>query len=311
MSNIKNLDLNLLKALDALLDEQNVSRAAQKLNLTQPAVSSILAKLRDKFDDPLFIRTATGLMPTERALSLAEPVKRILHDIERLVAIPEFDPSLLERTFKIAATDNITRRLVLPLTQHLLKISPKIKIAFLSAQGRDLEELLRKGELDLVIVAESAMPVNLRAKVLYHEHYVCVMSKTHPLASQELDLEAFCAYQQVLVSYWGGNFQGATDLALREVNKQREVVLSINNFLLLPEILRKSDYIAIAPAHLVTANDELVVKKPPIEVKGYNKLMGWHERVHYDQVHKWLREQVVQIVEELERAEETLKSIAN
>lgn len=296
MSNITNLDLNLLKGLNALLDERNVSRAAEKLALTQPAVSRILAKLRHHFKDPLFVRAPQGLIPTERALALAPTVKRILADIEQLIMPAEFEPSQLQRTFKIAATDNGTRSIGLPLMQRLQEIAPQVKLAFVAAQGRNLEQMLSKGELDLVIVAESAMPENLRAKVLYREEYVCVMHKNNPYAHQSLDLTLFCQLKHLLVSYWGGNFSGATDKALAKLGLQREVVMSVNNFLLLPDMLRHSDCIAVAPSHLIQPYDELIIQPPPLAIEGYNKLMGWHERSQQDRVHQWLRGEIEQVV---------------
>lgn len=290
MVNINNLDLNLLKALDALLDEKNVTRAADKLALTQPAVSSMLNRLRDRFDDPLFVRASYGMVPTDRALALAEPLKKILSEIEQLIQPPIFNPAELETTFRIAATDNGMHCVGIPFTLALNKIAPKVKIALMSIHGRNVEAMLMNGELDLIIVGEPTVPLNLRSRIIHKENYVCMMRENHPLANQELDIDTFCSLNHVLVSYDGGGFAGATDIALEKIGKKRNVVMSITSFLLLPEILKNSDWIAVAPHHLLEKDSSIISKKPPIEVGGYNKLMAWHERTHHDSIQRWFRD---------------------
>ncbi|MCU4530918.1 LysR family transcriptional regulator [Acinetobacter sp. P1(2023)] len=295
MANINNLDLNLLKALDALLDEKNVTRAADKLALTQPAVSSMLNRLRDRFDDPLFVRAPYGMVPTDRALALAEPLKKILSEIELLVQPPIFNPAELETTFRIAATDNGMHCVGVPVTLALNKIAPKVKIALMSIHGRNVEAMLMNGELDLIIVGEPTVPSSLRSRIIHKENYVCMMRENHPLANQELDIESFCSFNQVLVSYDGGKFTGATDVALEKIGKKRNVVMSITSFLLLPEILKNSDWIAVAPHHLLEKDSGIISKNPPIEVGGYNKLMAWHERTHHDPIQRWFRDFILEI----------------
>jgi len=295
MANINSLDLNLLKALDALLDEKNVTRAADKLALTQPAVSSMLNRLRDRFDDPLFVRAPYGMVPTDRALALTEPLKKILSEIELLVQPPIFNPAELETTFKIAATDNGMHCVGVPFTLALNKVAPKVKIALMSIHGRNVEAMLMNGELDLIIVGEPTVPLSLRSRIIHKENYVCMMREDHPLANQELDIDTFCSTDQVLVSYDGGKFTGATDVALEKIGKKRNVVMSITSFLLLPEILKNSDWIAVAPHHLLEKDSGIISKKPPIEVGGYNKLMAWHERTHHDPIQQWFRNFILEI----------------
>lgn len=295
MANINNLDLNLLKALDALLDEKNVTRAANKLALTQPAVSSMLNRLRDRFDDPLFVRASYGMVPTDRALALAEPLNKILNEIENLVQPPIFNPAELEATFRIAATDNGMHCVGVPFTLALNKIAPNVKVALMSIHGRNVEAMLMNGELDLIIVGEPTVPLNLYSRVIHKENYVCMMREDHPLAHEELDIDTFCSMNHVLVSYDGGGFAGATDVALEKIGKKRNVVMSITSFLLLPDILKNSDWIAVAPHHLLEKDSGIIAKKPPIEVGGYKKLMAWHERTHHDSIQRWFRDFLLEI----------------
>lgn len=294
MPNINNLDLNLLKALDALLDEKNVTRAADRLALTQPAVSSMLNRLRDRFDDPLFVRASYGMVPTDRALALAQPLKKILSEIELLIQPPVFNPDELETTLRIAATDNGMHCVGVPFALAINKIAPKVKIALMSIHGRNVETMLMNGELDLIIVGEPTVPLSLYSRVIHKENYVCMMREHHPLAHKELDLDTFCSINHVLVSYDGGGFAGATDLALKKIGKRRNVVMSVTSFLLLPEILRNSDWIAVAPHHLLEKDSGIIAKKPPIDIGGYNKLMAWHERTQHDPLQHWFRNLVLE-----------------
>ena len=290
MDNIRSLDLNLLKALDALLDERNVTRAAEKLALTQPAVSSMLNRLRVKFSDPLFVRASHGMTPTNRALALAKPVKQILADINALMQPVEFDPKQLQLTLNIAANDNDMQAIGLPFVLALKQQAPHVKVAFLSIPRLDIQGMLERGELDLIFLDPVNAPAESHTRVLYQERYVCIMREGHPAASQQaLTLDRFCELEHALASYEGGQFFGATDEALAKIGRQRNVVLSVTSFLLLPDLLRKSDLIAVVPAHLVQNIQGIVVLEPPVPVQGYTKVMAWHERNHHDPIQQWLR----------------------
>ncbi|TDQ57978.1 LysR family transcriptional regulator [Mesocricetibacter intestinalis] len=293
MNNINQLDLNLLKALNALLEERSVTKAAKRLALTQPAVSSMLNRLRHRFEDPLFIRAAHGIIPTERALALAEPVKRILCEIDALVQKPDFVPAELNMSLRIAATDNGFNHILPAFSHRLRQIAPNIRLATFSIQGRPIEAMLEKGELDLIICSDLALPPNVRYRKLYNEHYVCLMRTHHPIADKPLDLTSFCAQQHILVSYSGGRFDGATDKALAAMGHRRNVAISLNNFLLLPELLRQSDYIAVAPHHLLQHQQGIIAKQPPLPIQGYSKCLAWHERTHHSPVYRWLRQQII------------------
>lgn len=291
MNNITGLDLNLLKALDALLDERNVTRAAQKLSLTQPAVSSMLNRLRQMFDDPLFVRVSHGIIPTERALALAAPIKQILADVTCLIQPQNVNPLEMQTTFKVAANDNDMHVVGLPFVLALKQAAPRVNVAFLSFHQLNVQAMMEKGELDLMLIDPVNAPAVLHSRTLYQERYVCVMRKGHPAAKHGyLTLDQFCALEHVLVSYQGGQFAGVTDEALAKLGRSRRVSLSITSFLLLPNILQQSDFIAVAPAYSVRALDNLIVLDPPITIPGYTKIMAWHERNHRDPIQQWLRQ---------------------
>ena len=302
MSNLNNLDLNLLKALRALLQEKNVSRAAERLNLTQPAVSGMLAKLRHRFDDPLFIRTAHGMIPTSRAESLYEPVCRILDSIALLVQPAEFAPLQLTTTFKIAGTENGIRTLGIPFTLKIAKLAPKVKVAFFPIQGQDLSGNLADGVWDLAVMGKQQLDDSLHFEPLLDEHYLCAVRQNHPILSEHWDVDGFCTLEFVLVAYHGGHFTGATDEALAKLGKKRMVKLSVGHFSLLPDVLKNSDLATVAPAHFLKQCPDLAVLEPPFAISGYQKVMAWHAKTHYDPVQIWFRQVMKEVAEELQIA---------
>lgn len=288
-NDIRTLDLNLLKALDALIEEGSVTRAARRLSLTQPAVSGMLTRLRDYFGDPLFIRVQSGMIPTLRASELAGPVKQILTDISVLLAPADFDPASAQLTYTIAATDYALKAVIVPLIAVLKKRAPNIRVAVRSPDNDRLFQQLEHGDIDLALLTPQTTPAALHSRPLYQENYVCLMRCDHPAAAAGfITLEQFCAQEHILVSGQGG-FWGATDEALAKMNLTRRVGMSVNSFLVLPEILRMTDMIAVVPQRLAGNSDHLAVMAVPLEVPGFTKSMAWHERAHRDPAHQWIR----------------------
>lgn len=296
---IRNLDLNLLKTLDALLDERSVTRAAQRLALTQPAVSGMLVRLRDSFGDPLFVRAQRGMLPTARALELAAPVKQLLSDIEQLLQPAHFDPCSAELTLRLAATDYALSAVVVPFLAALRERAPGIRVAVLPVQGMQLLEQFERGAIDLALVTPQNTPGELHARPLFDERYVCLLRAGHPaLATGGLSLQDFCALEHALVSYQGGGFSGVTDEALAGLGLARRVSLSLTSFLVLPQILRQSDLLAVVPSRLAQQAEGLLSVEPPLAIPGFTKTLAWHERSHRDGAQRWLRELLVEVCRE-------------
>ncbi|WP_058973379.1 LysR family transcriptional regulator [Type-D symbiont of Plautia stali] len=290
-TDIRTLDLNLLKALDALLDERSVTRAAERLSLTQPAVSGMLTRLRECFDDPLFTRTQRGIIPTLRALELAQPVKTILAEVGELLQPKAFDPSTADITIKIAATDYALRAVVVPFMAALRLQAPGIRVAVLPVNNEQLTAQFERGDIDFALITPDTAPADLHARSLYDEDYVCLLREGHALAQPNaLTLDSFCAQDHALVSYVGGSFSGVTDKSLAALGRSRRVTLSVCSFLVLPEILRVSDLISVVPRRLTHNLPGLSVLPPPLAIQGFNKIVVWHERTHRDAGHRWLRE---------------------
>jgi DNA-binding transcriptional LysR family regulator len=287
---IRHLDFNLLKTLDALLDERSVTRAAERLSLTQPAVSGMLTRLRESFGDPLFVRVQRGMVPTLRAEQLAAPVKQLLSDIEQMLQPQAFDPATAQMIVSMASTDYALRAVVVPFLSALRLQAPNIRVAVQPVDVQHLAGQLDRGDIDLALVTPDSTAPGLHAAALFDERYVCVMRAGHPdAAAKTWSLERFCSLDHVLVSPSGGSFQGVTDQALARIGRSRRVTLSVTSFLVLPEILRTSDLIAVVPRRLALHADGLVMLEPPVEVPGFSKTLAWHERTHHDPGQQWLR----------------------
>ncbi|MFY8143664.1 MAG: LysR family transcriptional regulator, partial [Caulobacter sp.] len=290
MSDILGLDLNLLRALDALLDERSVTRAANRLALTQPAVSGLLARLRERFDDPLFVRGRRGVTPTPRALALAAPVKRILADVEALVRPVAFDPAEATFTLSIAATDYALQAVVAPFLPRLRALAPGVRVRARPIETADAPTLFERGELDIALSTPSEALPELHARRLFEEHYVVVARADHPrIGPDGVTLEDFCALDHALVSYGGDSFRGVADEALARVGASRRVTLSLSSFLVLADVLRTTDLIAVVPSRLANAAPGLRACRPPVEIPGFIKMAVWHERTHADPAQRWAR----------------------
>lgn len=290
MRDIRTLDLNLLRALDALLDERSVTRAADRLALTQPAVSGMLTRLRESFGDPLFLRSQRGVVPTLRALELAGPVKRILDEIDGLLQPPRFDPATAQFTLSVAATDYALQAIMVPFLRRLRQEAPNLKVAVRPIEAKRMQSALEQGELDLVLITPEHAAPDLHTRHLFREHYVCALREGHPDATPDrMTLDRFCALDHALVSYTGGGFSGVTDAELAKLGRSRRVVLSITSFLVLLDILRQTDLITVVPAKLLNEAEGVRLLAPPLAIPGFDKLAAWHDRTHRDAGHRWVR----------------------
>ncbi|UZA17181.1 LysR family transcriptional regulator [Moraxella bovis] len=289
MTDLRKLDLNLLKAFVVLLDECNVSRSAQRLSVTQPAMSGILNRLRESFNDPLFVRVQHGMQPTDRALELGHIARRVLQDVNSMLAPPKLEPANLSMTLRIGAMDYVQQIIALPLILRLRRLAPNVKVALLPVQGQNIKTLLDKNTIDLALVGQHHITGDIPQTLLYKESYVCTMSKTHPMANTALTLDEFCELPFAMLSYNGGEFSGATDIALQKLGRKRKVMVSVDHISLLPQLLNDSDLVAVLPKHLAQTLPNVRLQNPPINIDGFTIMMTWHERTHHDIAHQWIR----------------------
>jgi DNA-binding transcriptional LysR family regulator len=297
VNNLRRLDLNLLVTLDVLLSEHNVTRAAQRLNFSQPSISVHLAKLREIFGDPLLLPGPRGMRPTARADALREPLRQALESLERAVApASPFDPAAASHTWRVAASDYSESTIVLPALAGLRAVAPGTRLALLDAVPSRIAKQAEQGEIDLAFHTSEGAPSGLRRRALFTERYVLAGRAAHPRLKRRPTLAQFCALEHVIVSPDGGGFRAITDEALAEAGLARRVVLSVPHFLFMMSVLASTDLVAMLPARLVRGAAALRVVEPPVDVPGYEMAMLWHERAHRDPAHRWLREHIAQSV---------------
>jgi len=290
--NTRKIDLNLLVTLEALLAERNVTKAAERLGLSQPAVSTQLSRLRDVFGDELLAPARRGMTPTARALELEDALSRALNGVRHVLTHGEaFDPATAEMTVSIAAVDTVQSSILAPFAISIRSRAPSIRFAFRNFSSASLEQQMEEGTIDIGITASTFAPNGLRSRKLEDSRFALIARRNHPTVHQGLGLEQFLALEHVITEPNAVNFAGFTDKALETLGHKRKIVLSVSSFLAAADIVARSDLIAIVP-HWVAVDhaDALQVLTPPIDVPGYPILMLWHERNHAHAGHRWLRD---------------------
>ena len=293
------LDLNLLRVFDAVMTEQNLTRAAGHLAMTQPAVSNAIKRLRESLGDELLIRTAYGVKPTPRAESLWPSVRSALASLEAAVAPETFDVSAAHATFRMAMAD-ATAAFWLPSLMRSIEVeAPGVNVRMVPLTTREPRPMLLRGDIDLAVgffpgVAaqlsyETGSPI--RHERLYSGHYVCVMRRDHPLAKVELNLDNYCKANHLLVSF-SGRAHGLVDEALAQIQRERRILLTVNQFFTAGRLVANSALITVLPRHLIASTgmtDALIAKELPFQLPAVHLDMLWHERDARSPAHKWLR----------------------
>ncbi len=294
----KRLDLNLLVTLEALLVEQNVTKAAARLHLSQPAVSAQLSRLRNAFDDPLLIPAQRGMTPTAKAIELLDPLRHALDQVRATVASHRnFDPAKAELTVTIACTDYLQAAVVKPLVVQLRTRAPGLRVALRNLDLPQLEAQMARGDVDLALMTPEVAPPSLRTRHLFDERYVLIGRRDHPRLRRKISVAQFAQLEHVIVSLRGADFVTPVDNALAALGHTRNVVLSAASFLFVPEIVAGSDFVALVPELLVRdRGDRLLLVEPPFPVKGFAVGMVWHERGHGHAGQRWVREAIVSMI---------------
>lgn len=285
--NLHRIDLNLLLLVDALLSEGSASRAAQRLRLSQPAVSQGLKRAREAFGDPLLVRHGNRLLPTSRAIALRPEIRAILQRIETVLTPAAFEPAIATRDFIIAASD-LGQVLVLPaLIERISREAPSCRVKVLPPPA-NLQDI---DQLDLVIMGAPVSGGLLCWRTLFEDRYVLLARNAHPALTGPLSLEDFTRLPQVLVSPRAEGFEGAVDDALLRLGLRRQVAVMLHNFMTLPTILTKSDLVAAVPLHFA----ELPIVRTlcgyralPLDVPRYALKIVWHTTRSTDPALEWL-----------------------
>lgn len=280
--NLRSLDLNLLVILDALLDEAHVSRAADRLNLTQPAVSNALQRCRALFNDQLLERGRGTMRRTPKAETLRAPLKTLLAGVVDLVNPPELPLASLRQTVRICMADYPAIFVIKPLLKALAHTAPGINIIVQPWMGAvAAREALVTGESDLALSVFPETDDELQRKLLLEENYIIAMRRDHP-AAKAFSLESWLDYPHVLVSGRGDN-SSPVDGALAERGLSRRVGVVVPNFGMVPELLASTDMIAMLPSRCMPEDmSALVAFTPPIPIAGFPLHVAWHRRRQED-----------------------------
>lgn len=297
----RTFDLNLLRIFDAVMTEQNLTRAAERLATTQPAVSNALKRLRETLDDELLVRTAHGMKPTARAEELWPAVRSALSSLEAAIAPENFDVSETHATFRLAMADSTASLLLPRLMRAIKEEAPGVDIRMLPLTTRDPRAMLLQSDIDMAIgnfpgvVAQlsggQSSVSAIRHQRLYSSESVCIMRKDHPLASGELTIDSYCAAHHALVSF-SGRAHGPADEALAAMGRQRRIALTVNQFYTVGRVVAGTDLISVVPRHLVASTgviESLVAKELPFALPIVHVDMLWHERDTRNPSHKWMR----------------------
>jgi DNA-binding transcriptional LysR family regulator len=293
-------DLNLLPIAFVLYDELSVSRAAQVLGMSQPAVSMALRKMRTIFNDPLFIRTPTGVTPTPRAHALVRATRPLVERLqEDLLAEEPFDPALSTRAISIALSD-VGEMVFLPkLLERFRARAPRCAIRSVSMPPAQLAHGFEKGEIDLAVgYFPDLTKHNFLQRRLFTHHFACLMRAGHPLRAKRLTLKDFLAMEHAVV-HAEGRTQEIFERFLERKRIRRKVMLHTPHFLSIPIVVARSDLVATVPHALATyfarLSPDLAVAMPPLDIAGFDLKQHWHRKFHNDPRNKWLREQVAQL----------------
>ena len=285
----RRFDLNLLAVLDVLLAEKNVSRAAERLHLSQPAVSHALARARDVLDDPLLLREGGRMVPTPLGRRLQQPLREVLSNLEALLRdLRDFDPSRAGETVQIGLTDYGDFVLMPTVIERLRREAPGVRIVTRSVGADQMHEDLSNGRIDMAVLFGTATLPGLHEQVLFDESYMCLANAKW---RGPLTLERYVAAEHVQVSY-AASLVGATDEVLQKMDLRRNVVLSTPHFMAAAAAVARTDLLMTTPSRVARRLEKdlpLKIFAPPFELPRIKLRLTWHARTHMDPVQAWMR----------------------
>lgn len=295
---VRGIDLNLLVVLDTILTEGGITRAAQKLNLTQPAISHALGRLRDVFADPLFVRDGRTMRPTPMARSLAEPVRRALRGLElSLTEIEAFDPATSTRRFTIGVRDVLEATVLPPLMRAIQREAPYVELAAVSVPRQEMEAELGSGRVDAALDIRWPTSDAIRRMRISEEALVVIARRRHPVVKRQLDLATFLDQEHIVVSSRRAG-AGPLDHELARHDLKRKIRLRCQHYFAACRVVAVTDLILTMPEHYARiANKRLPnqILPLPLEVPSLDAYLHWHVDVDRDPANRWLREQLVNV----------------
>ncbi len=304
--NFRTLDLNLLRVFDVVMAERNLTRAAERLSITQPAVSNALKRLKESVGEDLLTRISSGVKPTPRAEALWPEVRTALGHLRAALSPGEFNPRTDATDFRIAMADATAALFMPPLVSRIEDSQALINLRVLPLATRDPSQMLAHGDADMAIgyfpetvsaLTSQGGDSQLRHTRLHDSEYVCVMREGHPLAEAgALTLDTYCAADHLLVNFAGRPY-GLADQALAGLNRKRRIVLTVNQYFTAGRVVANSNLLTVLPAYFVEAtgcHEHIVTRPLPFDLAGLHVAMVWHQRNDRSSAHQWLRARLLE-----------------
>lgn len=311
--NIERIDLNLLVYLDTLLRERNVTRAASYLGITQPAMSNGLRRLRELFDDPLLVRTSSGMTPTERALELQPVIRSVLAAVEKAVQPKKpFEATLTNRVFRIMASDYAESTLIPAVLERLRFEAPELVLDIMTPS--DVSYLnVEQGKVDMVINRFDSMPQSFHQTTLWQDGFSCLLSVDNPVA-ESFDLDAYLQAQHVWVSKTGMGVGvgvdpsavqslGWVDEALARIGCRRRITVFTRHYQVAVQLATQKHLVVTVPsklARLAAHNPRVAIQAPPFEIPPFELKMAWSPLLQHNPGHMWLRRLITGVARDLD-----------
>jgi len=291
-TNISTLDLNLLRALKALLDKKHVSRAAESISLSQPAMSRALQRLRETFKDLLLVKGPNGLDLTPRAIELYQPLQEIFLQLNQIITPSSFNPATTQAEISIATRDYEMITIMPAVINAITTEAPNLKLRIIALHGDDITAL-DKNEVDFVLSGTKSKSALLYQKKIVTDNYVCLMSKQQ--ARQKITLNKFITMKHCLVTISGVG-PGVVDHVLAEQGLKRDIAVRIPHFLAASHIVANTSLIATLPrrlGQLLSDNKNIALVEPPLVLPDFAIYLYWHSRNQNNPMHQWLRNKIV------------------
>mgnify|MGYP002700340982 FL=1 len=287
MSGINRLDIKQLRVLQLLLQERNLSKVANLMGLTQQAISEQLKKLRNTFDDEMFIRTNSGVIPTQVAEKMAHKVNQILSDIDNLISGEQFNPSILSGVLQISSSDYALITVLPMLLKQVNELAPNLKVIIRDFESDNLDKLMVTGELDLVFTFPEFIPEHYPNKRLFEERHICVTGKKSIYRDKKYSLKEVAQLPQIIISPSRPNLKGSHDSWFAKKGLKRNILMSVPSFSAAASIIAATNTIAFLPARLLPESKLVTIEIAESPPK-FDVIVAWHPRSTNNPLHQWL-----------------------
>ncbi|OIS92847.1 LysR family transcriptional regulator [Brucella cytisi] len=291
-------DPSMLQTLCILVEERSVTKAAIRLNQSQPAISLVLGRLRQYFADQLLVRGREGMVPTDKAILLLPRIRAILSDMERLASVEDsFEPTSTRHVFTIASPDYVAPSFLAEIVATARREAPYASLIIRAlGQDYDFESALARRDIDIVIGNWPSPPNYLRQLKLLQDDVVCLMRKDHPLASKAITASDYLAASHITPLSYSQSHRGVVESHLTSIRASRNQSVSISYFSTAPFLLINSDLVFSTSRHFASYFAEflpLVIRESPIPFPKMTFYQLWHDRAHYSPEHRWLRDLII------------------